>query len=213
MERKWHFLFKNDVTCQDPLSIEFSRQEYWSGLPHPPPGDLPDPGIEPKSLASPALTGRLFTTSTTWEAQNKCVISFFGLFISLSNGNVNVSNKPKRKLHAFFKIQIWRCYQSKAGILQCVRMWEVKRDPAQLCVPESLAEGSCDHLYSAGAGSEMQKDKHVFQTTHRVMWLGQESTCADCLFSAVLLPSSRKVARDRCEISLLGPRGSECRFL
>ena len=150
---------------------------------------------------------------TTWEAQNKCVISFFGLFISLSNGNINVNNKPKRKLHAYFLIQIWRCYQSKAGILQCVRMWEVKRDPAQLCVSESLAEGSCDHLYSAGAGGEMQKDKHAFQTTHRVMWLGQESTCADCLFSAVLVPSSRKVARDGREISLLGLHGSECRFL
>ena len=41
----------------------FSRQEYWSGLPLPPPGDLPDPGIEPKSLMSPALAGRFFTTS------------------------------------------------------------------------------------------------------------------------------------------------------
>ena len=35
------------VACQDPLSIGFSRQEYWSGLPFPSPGDLPDPGIEP----------------------------------------------------------------------------------------------------------------------------------------------------------------------
>ena len=47
----------------------FSRQEYWSGLPYPPPGDLPDPGIEPESLKSPVLAGRLFTTSATWEAQ------------------------------------------------------------------------------------------------------------------------------------------------
>ena len=43
------------VTLQAPLSMGFSRQEYWSGLPCPPPGDLPDPGIEPASLASPAL--------------------------------------------------------------------------------------------------------------------------------------------------------------
>ena len=40
-----------------PLSMEFSRQEYWSGLPFPTPGDPPDPGIEPMSLASPALAG------------------------------------------------------------------------------------------------------------------------------------------------------------
>ena len=39
------------VACQAPLSMEFSRQEYWSGLPGPVPGDLPDPGFEPKSLA------------------------------------------------------------------------------------------------------------------------------------------------------------------
>ena len=47
----------------------FSRQEYWSGLPYPPPGDLPDPGIKPESLKSPVLAGRFFTTTTTWEAQ------------------------------------------------------------------------------------------------------------------------------------------------
>ena len=53
---------------QAPLSVGLSRQEYWSGLPCPPPGDLPDPGIQPESLVSPALTGGLFTTSTTWGA-------------------------------------------------------------------------------------------------------------------------------------------------
>ena len=45
-----------------------SRQEYWSGLPCPPPGDLPDPGIEPESFMSPALVGRFFTVRATWEA-------------------------------------------------------------------------------------------------------------------------------------------------
>ena len=45
--------------------MEFSRQEYWGGLPCPAQGDLPDPGIEPVSLA---LAGRFFTTSATWEA-------------------------------------------------------------------------------------------------------------------------------------------------
>ena len=43
--------------CQAPLSMEFSRPEYWSGLPCPPPGDLPDPGIKVASLMSPALAG------------------------------------------------------------------------------------------------------------------------------------------------------------
>ena len=52
---------------QAPPSMGFFRQEYWSGLPCPPPGDLPDPGIELASLMSPTLAGRLFTTSDTWE--------------------------------------------------------------------------------------------------------------------------------------------------
>ena len=51
------------------LSMGFSRREYWSGLPFPPPGGLPDPGIKPMSLASPALAGRFPTTSATGEAQ------------------------------------------------------------------------------------------------------------------------------------------------
>ena len=47
------------VACQTPLSMGFSRQEYWSGLPFPPPGDLPDPGTKPASLMSPALADSL----------------------------------------------------------------------------------------------------------------------------------------------------------
>ena len=55
------------VACQAPLSMGFSSQAYQSGLPCPPPGDLPDPRIIRMSLTSPALAGRFFTTSTTWE--------------------------------------------------------------------------------------------------------------------------------------------------
>ena len=57
------------VAHKAPLSMGFSRQEYWDRLPHPPPGKLLDPGMEPKSLMSPELAGGgFFTTSTTWEA-------------------------------------------------------------------------------------------------------------------------------------------------
>ena len=55
------------VVRQAPRSMGFSRQESWGGLPCPPPGDLPDPGIEPTSLMSPALTGGFFTPGTTWD--------------------------------------------------------------------------------------------------------------------------------------------------
>ena len=55
------------IAHQAPLSLGFSRKEYWTRLPFPTPGDLPNPGIELTSLTSPALAGRFFTTSTTWE--------------------------------------------------------------------------------------------------------------------------------------------------
>ena len=56
------------VACHAPLPMEFSRQEYWSRVPFHTPGDLLDPGVKPTSLASPALIGRFFTSSTTWQA-------------------------------------------------------------------------------------------------------------------------------------------------
>ena len=56
------------VSCQASLSIRFSKQEHWSGLPFPFPGDLPDPGIELASLLSPALVGGFFTSWATREA-------------------------------------------------------------------------------------------------------------------------------------------------
>ena len=56
------------VARQAPLSMGFSRQEYWSGLPCLSPGDPPNPGIDPASYMSPTLAGWFFTTCTTWEA-------------------------------------------------------------------------------------------------------------------------------------------------
>ena len=55
------------VAHQAPLSLGFSRQEYWSGLPHPSPGDPPDPGIEPTSLMSPALAGASLPLAPPWK--------------------------------------------------------------------------------------------------------------------------------------------------
>ena len=55
-----------------------SRQEYWSGVPCPTPGDLPSPGIEPVFLMSPTLAGGLFTTNATWEAHEIVTRAFSG---------------------------------------------------------------------------------------------------------------------------------------
>ena len=56
------------VACQPPLPMDFSRQEYWSGVPFPASEDLPEPGIKTTSLGSPALSGGFFTGSATWGA-------------------------------------------------------------------------------------------------------------------------------------------------
>ena len=83
------------VAHQGPLSMEFSRQDYWSGLPCPPPGEFPDPGMEPAFLMSPALADRSFTSSATWEAHQESHLlilyaeyEWFTYFIS-SNSTTN----------------------------------------------------------------------------------------------------------------------------
>ena len=75
------------IAHQAPLSMGFSRQERWSGLAFPSPGDFPNPGIEPVSLVSPALAGVFFTTSATWEAQmlNKKVKYYNRLYLFLTH--------------------------------------------------------------------------------------------------------------------------------
>ena len=62
------FLTPWTVAHKAPLPMKFPRQEYWSRVPFPIPGNLPDPGIQPASPVSLALAGRFFTTSATWEA-------------------------------------------------------------------------------------------------------------------------------------------------
>ena len=71
----WLFVTPQTVVCQAPLSMGFSRQEHWSGLPFPSPWDLPDPGIEPVSPVSLALTSGFFTTRATWEAPSVYIYS------------------------------------------------------------------------------------------------------------------------------------------
>ena len=61
------------IARQAPLSMGFSRREYWSRLPCPPLGDLPNPGIEPRSLIPPVLAAGFFITSTTWKPSPICI--------------------------------------------------------------------------------------------------------------------------------------------
>ena len=73
------------VVHQSPLSMGFSRHEYWTGLPCPLPGDLPEPGIKP---ISPALAGGFFATSATWEACLPSLPAFLTPHYSRSWANV-----------------------------------------------------------------------------------------------------------------------------
>ena len=72
LSRVWVFATPQTVACQAPLSMGFPRQEYWSRLPFPPPGDLLYPGIESVSPGSPALAGRFLTTAPAQES-NPCI--------------------------------------------------------------------------------------------------------------------------------------------
>ena len=65
------------VACQAPLSMAFPRQEYWCGLPFPPPGHLPDPGIEP---VSPALAGRFFPTKSPGKPSDTHILPWKGVW-------------------------------------------------------------------------------------------------------------------------------------
>ena len=88
------------ISCQASLSMGFSRQEYWTGLPSPTPEGLPDPGIEPASLKSPALAGKFFTTNATSEVlvsafkfttKRKKIIDFIS--IQLTSKSVSLNNQ------------------------------------------------------------------------------------------------------------------------
>ena len=97
------FLTPWTVARQAPLSMGFSRQEFWSGLLCPSPGDLPDPGIEPTSPMSPALTVGFFTTGATWKASG----SYFS-WVGIKFYQVLFLNFMLRTMWIFcFSLLIW----------------------------------------------------------------------------------------------------------
>ena len=77
LSRIWLFVTPWTVACQAPLSMAFPRQEYWCGLPFPPPGHLPDPGIEP---VSPALAGRFFPTKSPGKPSDTHILPWKGVW-------------------------------------------------------------------------------------------------------------------------------------
>ena len=101
------------IACQIPLSMGFSRQEYWSGLPFPPPGDLPDPGVEP---TSPALIGRFFTTEQQGEAL--LLLEEVSNYVTLCDPRA--CSPPGSSVHGIFQARIleWVAISSSRGSSQ-----------------------------------------------------------------------------------------------
>ena len=90
-----------DSSPQAPLSMDFSRQEYWSGLPFPSPGDLPNPGIEP---VSPAVAGRLFTTEPPGKPTHSHTL------IQNVDINMHTQSSHTKRMHSLYSKQ--RCAQT-----------------------------------------------------------------------------------------------------
>ena len=110
------------VALQAPLFMAFPRQECWSGLPFPSPGDLPSPGMEPASLVS-CIVGRFFTTSATWEALSKSHTVMSGalrphrLHSSLNSPGQDTGVGSPSLLQQIFPTQ-----ESNQGLLHCRRI-------------------------------------------------------------------------------------------
>jgi len=100
----WLFVSLWTVALWTPLSMQFSRQEYWSGLPYHPPGDLPDPGTDPASLMSPALASGFLTTSATLPMITSQISQLVQQLLSQ-----RVQLKLRKKSLESFRIWAWTC--------------------------------------------------------------------------------------------------------
>ena len=92
-----------DCSPQASLSMRFSRQEYWSGLPYPPPGSLPNPGIEFRYLTSPALASSFFTISATWEVRSNIYLKLIFVYVVSMDNFILENNEIQLFWHHFCK--------------------------------------------------------------------------------------------------------------
>ena len=116
---------------QTPLSMRFSRQEYWKGLPFPPPGDLPGPGIKPKSPVPPALAGGFFTTkspgnpySDPWSPRK---LEILGKNIWNLVAYYHLASYPASVGVQWPLLSFWMCFRSFPGL------FPVSHAPCHLC--------------------------------------------------------------------------------
>ena len=117
----WFFATLWTVTCQAPLSMGFSRQEYWRGLPFLPPGDFANLGIKPESLLSPALAGRFFTPGATfpgnlWHSWHSLACSS----ITPTSAFVVTWHSPWLSLHVAIFSQGHQLYWARSPFYFCM---------------------------------------------------------------------------------------------
>ena len=106
------------MDCSPPgSSVVFSRQEYCSGLPCLPPGDLPNPGIEPTSLIVPALAGRFFIASASWEALCRAYLTTKVLYWFLSTVSVSPHTQLTTTTHTTLRKEKGKKKQNKTFFL------------------------------------------------------------------------------------------------
>ena len=118
------------VAHQAPLSMEFSRQEYWSRLTFSPPGNLPDPGIKPSSLMPPALAGRFFITEPP--------------------GKPSWGNNTANMLSCSFDLCKWSLCSQKSSA-------EPKWSNNSRCFTITLYPGTCKHIPKLSTQQHMPK--------------------------------------------------------
>ena len=106
------------VACQAPLSMAFSRQGYWSGLPSPSPRDPPHPGFEPTSLTSPASASGFFTTRASWETQGWKIEWWFPFAGGRAGGSYCVTDTQ-------FQLSPLSCLVYKQIVLECWSVLEI----------------------------------------------------------------------------------------
>ena len=120
----WLFVTLWTVAYQAPLSMGFSRQEYWSRLSCPPPRGLPDSRIEPAPLMPPALAGKFFSTCATWEAQH--FLTFLKKFLKQ---NKHITTKYLQG------VEMWHCQMCLERNSILIRVWIPKKKPCSYWVP------------------------------------------------------------------------------
>ena len=128
---EWLFATLWTIALQALLSMGFSRQEYWSGFPHPPPGYLPHSGIRTMSLMSPALASEFFTTSATWEAHDTWLLSqknWAGMVAQSVVKNPPVGHEePLEKEMSHSDILAWKSHEQRKRSLADYSLWGYER--------------------------------------------------------------------------------------